>query len=63
MELLRARGGEPSASAQRMFSNPGSQGVSQEASPEKAAAPAAAGAGLADSPRGADPVGSAGPGA
>eukprot|EP00969_Alexandrium_andersonii_P034513 1510330-Alexandrium_andersonii.AAC.1 len=42
-----------------MFSNAGSQGVSQEASPEMAAAPAGAGAGLADSPRGADPAGSA----
>eukprot|EP00969_Alexandrium_andersonii_P037101 1625968-Alexandrium_andersonii.AAC.1 len=31
-----------------MFSNAGSQGMSQEASPEKAAAPAGAGVGLAD---------------
>eukprot|EP00969_Alexandrium_andersonii_P165263 7304232-Alexandrium_andersonii.AAC.1 len=56
MDLLRARGGEPSASAQKMFSNAGSQDASQEASPEKAAAPAGVGVGLADSPRGADPA-------
>eukprot|EP00969_Alexandrium_andersonii_P120426 5324324-Alexandrium_andersonii.AAC.1 len=52
MELLRARGSEPSSSAQKLFSVAGSQGpVSQEASPDKGA-----GLGLANSPRGAGPA-------
>eukprot|EP00969_Alexandrium_andersonii_P116106 5134476-Alexandrium_andersonii.AAC.1 len=37
MDLLRARGGEPSSSARKLFSTAGSQGVSQEASPDKGA--------------------------
>eukprot|EP00969_Alexandrium_andersonii_P252600 11163126-Alexandrium_andersonii.AAC.1 len=52
MELLRARGSEPSSSAQRLFSVAGSQGqASQKARPDKGA-----GVGLADSPRGAGPA-------
>eukprot|EP00969_Alexandrium_andersonii_P340774 15062190-Alexandrium_andersonii.AAC.1 len=56
MELLRSRGSEPSASAQKLFSESGSKGPSSlEASPDKGA-----GAGLADSPRGGVPAGGAG---
>eukprot|EP00969_Alexandrium_andersonii_P008846 386893-Alexandrium_andersonii.AAC.1 len=52
MGLLRARGGEPSSNARKLFSTAGSQGVaSQEVSPGKGA-----GVGLAHSPRGADPA-------
>eukprot|EP00969_Alexandrium_andersonii_P160189 7077274-Alexandrium_andersonii.AAC.1 len=52
MELLRSRGNEPSASAQKLFSAPASHGqASQEASPDKGG-----GAGLADSPRGGGPA-------
>eukprot|EP00969_Alexandrium_andersonii_P190203 8403524-Alexandrium_andersonii.AAC.1 len=57
MELLRSRGSEPSASAQKLFSGSGSKGPSSlEASPDKGA-----GVGLADSPRGGAPAGGAGP--
>eukprot|EP00969_Alexandrium_andersonii_P367281 15470374-Alexandrium_andersonii.AAC.1 len=52
MELLQARGGEPSSSAQKLLSAAGSQGVaSQEASRDEGA-----GVGLAHSPRGAEPA-------
>eukprot|EP00969_Alexandrium_andersonii_P002065 91237-Alexandrium_andersonii.AAC.1 len=55
MELLRSRGSEPSASAQKLFSESGTKGPSsQEASPDEGA-----GVGLADSPRGGGPAGGA----